>query len=195
MSALPVMASTIAKQALQAFVMQEIDVNGEAEYLRRVTSDKVAGEILYAAYRKAHFNLIRLRHKKLKLQHQLETGGRQKRRPSRHRVYHRRILEDYFGISPSISVDGVVHEAVGAFFNIPKFYRRFRMSPRMFEMIYHDITDPITGSPDFQKGPDAAGNVGASALQYWSVLCVSWPTGIPPISLKSTPVYKRTVGG
>ena len=73
MSALPVMASTIAKQALQAFVMQEIDVNGEAEYLRRVTSDKVAGEILYAAYRKAHFNLIRLRRKKLKLQHQLET--------------------------------------------------------------------------------------------------------------------------
>ena len=40
MSALSVMASAIAKQALQASVMQEIDVNVEAEYLRRVTSDK-----------------------------------------------------------------------------------------------------------------------------------------------------------
>ena len=88
------MASTIAKQALQAFVMQELDANGEEEYLRRITSDKEAGAILYAAYRKAHFNLIGLRRKKLKLQHQLLSGGKQKIRPQRHRVYRRRILED-----------------------------------------------------------------------------------------------------
>ena len=54
-----------------------------------------------------------------------------------------RILEDCFNISPSIRADGVVHEIVGAFFGIPEFYRRFYMSPRMFEMIYHDVVECI----------------------------------------------------
>ena len=58
-----------------------------------------------------------------------------------------------------------MHEAVGAFFSVPKFHKRFCMSPRLFEMLYHDITNPITRYPEFHKGPDAAGNFGASTLQ------------------------------
>ena len=69
MSAFSVMASTIALQALYAFVMQELDVNVEAKYLRRVTCDKEVGAILFAVYRRSHFNLLRLKRKKVKPQH------------------------------------------------------------------------------------------------------------------------------
>ena len=39
------------------------------------------------------------------------------------------------------------------------------MSRELFGKIYHDITDPTTGSQEFQKGMDVAGGVGASAFQ------------------------------
>ena len=39
------------------------------------------------------------------------------------------------------------------------------MIPSMFERLYHDITDPINGSKDLQKGPNVAGIIGAFALQ------------------------------
>ena len=79
-------------------------------------------------------------------------------------------MEDYFGIQ-AFDKHGILEPAVPAIYSELKFYRRFRMSPYTFEKLYNGIVDPVTGSLEFQKGRDATGAMGASALQKM-VSCV-----------------------
>lgn len=88
--------------------------------------------------------------KKLERLKHLEKGGREKKQVPRHAKFNRLILADYFGTS-AFSADGVVHEAVPPFFRVLKLHRRFRMSPRMFMHLYHDITDFEIGHDDFKR--------------------------------------------
>ena len=159
-----VMAFPMARKALETIIMAEREGHADMEFIKWSTLNQEAGKVMFTAYRKAHFNLLRLRKKKVQLLQYLATGGRKAREPSRNERFHKRIMEDYFGI-PRFEKDGVVHAAIPAFFTIPKFYRRFRISPYTFEKLYNGIVDPVTGSSEFRKGPDATGTMGASALQ------------------------------
>ena len=154
----------MARKALVAIIMAERQGHADMEFIKWSTLNQEAGKVLFSAYRKSHFNLLRLRKKKVKLQHYSASGGRQARKPPRNERFHKRIIEDYFGI-PEFEKDGVVHAAIPAFFTVPKFYRRFRMSPYTFEKLYNGIVDPVIGCLEFRKGPDATGKMGASALQ------------------------------
>lgn len=98
MAALPVMEFPIARRTLEAITMAERQGHAETEFIKWATLNQEAGKVQYAAYRKSDFNFLRLQRKKVKLQQHLASGGRQKRKPSRNAVYHRRIMEDYFGI-------------------------------------------------------------------------------------------------
>ena len=113
--------------------------------------------------------LLRARRKKVEFLRQLEKGGREKKQVARHDEYYRRILTDYFE-TPAFTADGIVHEARPPFFKLPKFKRRFRMSPKMFMQLYHDITDPETGHDEFRRGPDCTGVMGVTPLQ--KLVCV-----------------------
>ena len=159
-----VMAYPMARKALVAIIMAERQGHADMEFIKWSTLNQEAGKVMFSAYRKAHFNLIRLRKMKVQLQHYLATGGRQARKPPRNERFHKRIMEDYFGIQ-EFERDGVVHAAILAFFTNPKFYRRFRMSPYTFEKLCNGIVDLVIGCSEFRMGPDATGTMGASALQ------------------------------
>lgn len=137
----------------------------EDEYAKWATGWDEADDAIYAAARKAWLKLARIKREKLELLERLATGGRNRRRPQRsHAEHHKRLIDDFFG-SPAFTADGVVYEATPAWFDLPKFHRRYRMGPKLFSRLLHEIQDPVSGHPEFQKGPDAVGEKGASALQ------------------------------
>ena len=142
----------------------------EMDFIKWSTLNQEAGKVLFTAYRKAHLNLVRLKKKKVQLLHYLATGGRAARKAPRHESFHKRIMEDYFGIQ-AFDKHGILQPAVPAIYSELKFCRRIRMSLYTFEKLYNGIVDPVTGSLEFQKGPDATGAMGASALQKM-VSCV-----------------------
>ena len=150
-------------EAFAEFMRIELQNNDDLDLMKWATCDTEEDEREYAAYRKDYVSLMRCRRRKVELLRQLEKGGRQRKQAARYSVYHRRVLEDYFGI-PAFSADGVLHDAVPPFFRAPKFHRCFRMSPRMFMKLYHDITDTVTGSDEFQRGPDCTGVMGIHPL-------------------------------
>ena len=91
---------------------------------------------------------------------------------NRNKVLHDRILCDYFG-RRAYTEDGVVHESVLALFDLKRFYKRYRMGPKLFSRLHHDISDPETGheefieenDEEFMEEDDAMGGNGPSALQ------------------------------
>ena len=62
--------------------MAERQGHADMEFIKWATLNQELGKFLYVAYRKSHFNLLRLKKKKVQLQHYLATGGRQKRKAS-----------------------------------------------------------------------------------------------------------------
>ena len=56
-------------------------------------------------------NLLKCRRWEVELLRQLEKGGREKKQFARHSIYHRGVLEYYFGI-PAFGADVVVYEAM-----------------------------------------------------------------------------------
>ena len=117
------------------------------------------------------------------------------KQPTRHHIFHGRILADYFGTPAFDDANGVVHEASPPLYSPPKFIRRFRMSPRMFMKLYHDITDPVTGHDKFRKGPDALGVMGVTPLQKLVSVVRCLPMVVVMTSRKSTPVFLIIAGG
>ena len=100
------------------------------------------------------------------IKQELITGGRRRRRQTKHAEFHRDILKQYFGKPAEIDENGVVHKRrTTADFQLKDFHNRFRMSPDLFQTIYDDIRDPMDGSSDFQGTTDACGRSGPSALQ------------------------------
>ena len=84
------------------------------------------------------------------IQQELITGGRRRRRQTKHAEFHRDILKQYFGKPAEIDENGVVHKRrTTADFQLKDFHNRFRMSPDLFQTIYDDIRDPMDGSSDF----------------------------------------------
>ena len=164
MASLPVQAFSILREQLTRAVKREADPIIQAEVKRRKDESKVAGQLLIAEYRRCHFKIAGLKIKRAKLALNTLMGGRAKRRPTFHLMYHRRIRAEYFGFDAKV-VDGVTHKAVGALFTLKQFHKRFRMSSKTWERIYADIIDPIKGNPDFNKGPDATNRQGATACQ------------------------------
>lgn len=154
----------IAREAFEEFMRTELEDVDEEDILQWATLNTAADDASYAAYRRTHVKLLRARRKKHDFLDQLEKGGRAKKQPARHHIFHGRILADYFG-TPAFDADGVVHESTPPLFSPSKFIRRFRMSPKMFMKLYHDITDPVTGHDEFRKGLDALGVMGVTPLQ------------------------------
>ena len=91
-------AFPMARKALESIIMAERQGCAEMDFIKWSTLNQEAGKVLFTAYRKAHLNLVRLKKKKVQLLHYLATRGRAARRPPRHESYHKRIMEDYFGI-------------------------------------------------------------------------------------------------
>ena len=78
--------------------MDERQGHADMEFIKWSTLNQEAGKVLFSAYQKAHFNLLRLRKEKVQLQTYLAIEGRQARKPQRNERFYRRIMEDYFGI-------------------------------------------------------------------------------------------------
>ena len=73
---------------------------------------------------------------------------------------------DYFGTRAVYNEDGnVLTKKKKEWFPVKRFHRRYRMSPRLFERIFWDITDLEIGSRFFKRRPDAMGVFGLSSLQ------------------------------
>ena len=159
----------ISLEAFEAMMRDEDENNWDEDLMKWATIDTAEDNALYGAYQRDYVKLSRARRSKLHWLNQLEKGGREKKQVARHQEFNHRILADYFG-TPAISIDGVVHEARPPFFRVPKFYRRFRMSPKMFMQLYHDITDPDIGHDEFRRGPDVTGVMGVTPLQ--KLVCV-----------------------
>ena len=73
-------------------------------------------------------------------------------------------MADCFG-APAIDVNGVITRGIQARFSVKKFQRRFRMSPKRFSKLLHEIQDPERGDDFFQTGCDAVGKHGPTPLQ------------------------------
>ena len=100
------------------------------------------------------------------LQRKLRSGGRKSKIVADHAWYHNNIERDYFGTRAVYDDDGrLVRKKKRARFPVKRFHRRYRMSPRLFERIFFDITDTEIGSRFFQTTPDAMGVFGPSSLQ------------------------------
>ena len=100
------------------------------------------------------------------LKRKLRSGGRKEKLIADHLWYHGNITRDYFGTKAVYDDDGnEVKAKKKARFPIKRFRRRYRMSPRIFERIFWDITDPEIGSHFFQHNSDACGVKGPSNLQ------------------------------
>ena len=78
--------------------MDELEDNREEELMKRAISDDAADDAMCDAYRRSHVNLPRIRRKKLKFLAQLEIGGRERKSFVCHDMFHKRIIEDHFGI-------------------------------------------------------------------------------------------------
>ena len=76
------MAFPMARKALVAIIMAERQGHADIEFINWATFNQEVRKVMYSAYRKSHFNLLRLKKKKVQLQHYLATGGRQKRKAS-----------------------------------------------------------------------------------------------------------------
>ena len=64
------------------------------------------------------------------IKQELITGGRRRRRQTKHAEFHRDILEQYFGKPAEIDENGVVHERrTTADFQLKNFHNRFRINP------------------------------------------------------------------
>ena len=81
----------LARRAFEVALQQERDEESEGSEPGMSVADSQAEELLYAAYRRCHFNKIRLETKRIKLQAYLDRGGRRSRRPTRHQVFEDRI--------------------------------------------------------------------------------------------------------
>lgn len=100
------------------------------------------------------------------LQRKLRSSGRQPKLVADHAWYHANILRDYFGTRAVYGNDGkVLKKKKKAQLPVKRFQRRYRMSPRLFERMFFDITDLEIGSCFFQTAPDALGVFGSSNLQ------------------------------
>ena len=99
------------------------------------------------------------------LQRKLRSGGRHAKLLVDHPWFHANIERDYFGTEAVYDADGnEIKKKKKARFPVKRFHRRYRMSPRLFERIFWDITDPEIGSLFFQRRPDAMGVFGPSSL-------------------------------
>ena len=136
----------------------------EEENMRWATEWDEADDAIHADARRIYLKLAKIRREKRKLLESVHKGGRKRKQYSSHAKFDHNIRSDYFGF-PQFSEDGVVHEAVEAKYDLAKFYRRYRMGPKVFERMLHDIQDPVNGHKEFKTGPDALGEMGASALQ------------------------------
>ena len=72
-----------AFEALEAMLRDELEDNGMEEVMKWAVCDSADDDVLDAAFRRSHVNLLRIRREKLELLEQLETGGRQRKRPVR----------------------------------------------------------------------------------------------------------------
>ena len=100
------------------------------------------------------------------LKRKLRSGGRRHKLIADHGWYHANITRDYFGTRAVYSEDGkLLGIKKKARFPVKRFHRRFRMSPRLFERIFWDITDPEIGCEFFYHRSDALGVFGSSSLQ------------------------------
>ena len=77
------MKKTSAFEALEAMLRDELEDNGMEEVMKWAVCDSADDNVLDAAFRRSHVNLLRIRREKLELLEQLETGGRQRKRPVR----------------------------------------------------------------------------------------------------------------
>ena len=101
-----------------------------------------------------------------RLKRKLRCGGRKPKLVVDHGWYHRNIERDYFGTRVVYDNAGnLVKKKKKARFPVKRFHRRFRMSQRLFERIFWDITDPEIGHHFFFSRPDATGVLGPSSLQ------------------------------
>ena len=71
-------------RALEAMLRDELEDNGMEELMKWTICDSADDDILHAAFRRSHVNLLRIRREKLELLEQLETGGRKRKQPVRH---------------------------------------------------------------------------------------------------------------
>ena len=53
-------------------------------------------------------------------------------------------------------------QTVQAKYDLAKFYRRYRMGPKVFDQMLHDIQDAETGLKEFRTRLDALGEMGVS---------------------------------
>ena len=94
------------------------------------------------------------------------TGGRKRRQINEHAKKHEDITNEYFG-TPAV-YDGarvLLESRTKPTVSKPEFFRRFRMSPFLFESIHDDIKDPEYGCSIFMGRKDAVGRSGASSMQ------------------------------
>ena len=94
------------------------------------------------------------------------TGGHKRRQVNEHAKKHVDITIEYFG-NPAmydgaeVLLEGRTRPTVSK----PEFFRRFRMSPLLFEGIHDDIKDPEYGCSIFMGRKDGVGRSGASSMQ------------------------------
>ena len=118
MSCISGMEEAAEVEAFVEFMRIELQNNNDLDLMKWASCDTAEDAAEYAAFRRDYVSLSRCRRRKVELLLQLEKGGRAKKQRGRYSVYHKRVLEDYFGI-PAFSADGVVHEAVPPFFRTP----------------------------------------------------------------------------
>ena len=83
----------------------------EFELLRWATSRDEADEVVYAEALATMTALDVLKKKRMVLLTRLASGGRKRKHVQRpHEEYHKKLVEDIFGV-PAFTVDGVVHES------------------------------------------------------------------------------------
>ena len=100
------------------------------------------------------------------LKRKLRSGGRKAKLEVNHCWYHRNIERDYFGTRAVYDAAGnLKKKKKKARFSVKRFHRRYRMSPRLFERIFWDITDPEIGHSFFLYRTDAMGVFGPCSLQ------------------------------
>ena len=136
----------------------------EEELLRWIQELDEGDDAIYAAARASTQKLAELKEELAILRSRLLTGGRKRKKLQRsHAEHHARLIDDWFG-TEDVIIDGVVHEGKVPWQEESSFNRRYRMGPKLYCRLLHEIRDPVTGHIEFYKGPDAMGEPGASAL-------------------------------
>lgn len=99
----------------------------------------------------------------------IETVGRKVKQARPHNKVHDIIIDDNLG-RPAFVEDGVMHEAVPPYFDLPKFQRQNRMGPKLFVRLLDEIADLDTRHGEVMKGLDSVGENNACAL--WKLTIV-----------------------